>query len=49
MFAGLFILALGVLFLLKNLGVIYGDTWGIIWPLAIIAFGVSLVFKRRRC
>jgi hypothetical protein len=46
-FVGFFLLALGALFLLKNLGVIYGDTWDILWPLLIIAFGASLIFKKR--
>ena len=49
MFFGFFILALGILFLLKNLGVVYGDIWDILWPLLIIAFGASLVFKKRHC
>jgi hypothetical protein len=48
MFVGFFVLALGILFLLKNIGVIYGDMWDIVWPLIIIAFGVSLLFKHRR-
>lgn len=47
MFLGFFILALGILFLLKNLNVIYGDTWDIVWPLLIIAFGASLVLKKK--
>ncbi|MCK4858283.1 MAG: hypothetical protein KAT58_09965 [candidate division Zixibacteria bacterium] len=47
MFIGIFILALGVLFLLKSVSLIYGETWNLIWPLLIIAFGASLIFKRR--
>jgi hypothetical protein len=47
MFVGVFILALGLLFLFRNSGVIHGDAWDLIWPLFIIAFGVSLVFRRR--
>jgi hypothetical protein len=47
MFFGFFILVLGILFLLKNLGVVNGDIWDILWPLLIIAFGASLVFKKR--
>ncbi len=50
MFVAFFLVALGVLFLLKNLDVIQGDVWDILWPLLIIAFGASLIFKRRhRC
>jgi hypothetical protein len=48
MFIGFVILALGVLFLLKNLGVIYGDIWDYLWPAAIIALGISIIFKKRR-
>jgi hypothetical protein len=48
MFIGFVILALGVLFLLKNLGVIYGDLWDYLWPAAIIALGISIIFKKRR-
>jgi hypothetical protein len=48
MFIGFFLLALGILFLLKNLDVIHGDIWQVLWPLLIIAFGASLVFRKRR-
>jgi hypothetical protein len=47
MFVGVFLLALGVLFLLRNGGVIHGDAWDLIWPLLIVAFGVSILFKKR--
>ena len=46
MFFGVFIFALGVMFLLKNLNVIQGDIWGILWPLLIVAFGAALIFKK---
>jgi hypothetical protein len=48
MFVGFFILALGLLFLLRNLGWIEGARWDLIWPLLIIAFGASMIFKRRK-
>ncbi len=48
MFVGVFILALGLLFLLRNSGAIHGDTWDLIWPLLIVAFGASLIFRRHR-
>lgn len=47
MFVGFIILALGVFFLLKNLGVISGDIWEYLWPTAIIALGISILFKKR--
>lgn len=48
MFVGFFILALGLLFLLRNLGWIEGPGWDLIWPLLIIAFGAAMIFKRRK-
>jgi hypothetical protein len=48
MFVGVFLLALGLLFLLRNSGVIHGDTWDLIWPLLIVAFGFSLILKKRQ-
>ncbi len=48
MFIGFVLLALGVLFLLKNLDIIYGDIWDYLWPIALIALGVSIIFKKRR-
>ncbi len=48
MFFGLVILALGVLFLLQNLGVLYGDIWKYLWPVAIIALGISILIKKRK-
>ena len=47
MFVGVFVLALGVVFLLKNVGVIEGNVGEIIWPVLIIALGASLLFKKR--
>ena len=46
MFAGLLILVLGVLFLLRNFGLIHGDLFRIGWPVVIIVAGLSLLLKR---
>ena len=48
MFVGIVVLALGVLFLLRNLGVISGDILDFLWPIAVIALGISILFKKRR-
>jgi hypothetical protein len=48
MFFGFLLVGLGILFLLKNLGIITGPTWGIIWPCAVIAIGLSAVFKKNK-
>lgn len=44
---GLVLIAVGVLFLLKNIGVLEGIDWGILWPVAIIAIGLNMFFKKR--
>lgn len=48
MFIGLFLVVVGMVFLLKNLGFISGDVWGIIWPSALIIFGLYLTLRCRR-
>jgi len=48
---GLLLILLGVVFLLKNLGIITGDVWNIIWPSILIIFGLYLLIRipfRRR-
>ncbi len=48
---GLILVALGVLFLLKNLGLISGDVWGIFWPILLIILGLWIVigsFTKRK-
>ena len=47
MLFGFVILALGVLFLLRNLGVVSGDIWDLMWPIAVIALGISILLKKR--
>ncbi len=51
MFFALILIALGVVFLLKNLGYISADAWDIIWPILIIVAGFSFLagkFKTKR-
>ncbi|MFH1457031.1 MAG: DUF5668 domain-containing protein [Patescibacteria group bacterium] len=48
MFLGFLLMALGVVFLLQNLGILDSATWSIVWPILIIAFGLSIVFKKNR-
>lgn len=43
-FAGLFIIVLGVLFLLSNMGVLRGLTH--FWPILLIALGFALLMKK---
>ncbi len=48
MFVGVLLLLVGGLMILERLGVIHGGIWDYLWPLAIIALGVDLVFSARR-
>jgi hypothetical protein len=44
---GVLILIIGLFFLLKNLGLITGHLWSILWPLLIIAIGLKLLFRKK--
>lgn len=46
LFWGAVLVILGGLFLLSNLGIITVDVWGIIWPVALILFGMWLLWGR---
>ena len=48
MFFGFIILVLGLVFLLKNLGIVSGSVWSIVWPCLVIALGLSIIFKRKK-
>ncbi|NLT42800.1 MAG: hypothetical protein GXX93_09015, partial [Anaerolineae bacterium] len=41
---GALLVLLGLLLLLSNLGVIAVDVWSLLWPLALIAIGGSLLW-----
>ena len=43
--SGLLISGIGTVFLLKNLGYIYGDIWAYFWPGILIAVGLSILVK----
>lgn len=47
MFFGLLLVLLGLLMLLDQLDIIRGDFWDYFWPLAIVALGLSMVFKNK--
>jgi len=41
----LIILAIGVVFLLQNLGFFSSGVWGVIWPLALIIVGLAMLMS----
>jgi hypothetical protein len=41
--AGLIIILIGTLFLLRNVGVLFDMDWGLIWPLIVILLGLSML------
>jgi len=36
----------GVLFLMRNTGLLDETSWGIIWPIVLIVLGSSILFRR---
>ncbi|MDO8504350.1 MAG: DUF5668 domain-containing protein [Candidatus Liptonbacteria bacterium] len=43
---GIFLIVLGGLFLLKNMGILLTGVWSVLWPIILIAWGVSMFFRR---
>ncbi len=48
MLVGIFLICLGALFILSNLGLLYGGVGRYILPILLIAMGASIVFKKMR-
>jgi hypothetical protein len=46
MLFALIVMLLGMLFLLRNLGIITAHAWSILWPSIIILIGFWLFFQR---
>ena len=44
---GAALIIVGAIFLLKNLGIIEGVAWDIVWPIVVVVVGVMMVFKRK--
>jgi hypothetical protein len=47
MFFPVFLFLVGAFFLLSNLGYLPPETWGIFWPLLLIAIAVSMMARRK--
>lgn len=45
LFWGFVLIAAGALFLLSNLGIIQVNVWNLIWPLVLIALGLSVLLR----
>lgn len=43
--AGLIIILIGTLFLLRNVGFLFDMDWGLLWPLIVILVGLSMLNK----
>ena len=48
MYVGFLLIIVGVLFLLKNLGIISGSFWDILWPIVVVFVGISMLFSRKK-
>lgn len=46
MTAALIIIAVGIVFLLQNLGFFTSSVWGAIWPIILIIVGISMLFGK---
>ena len=46
MLAYVFII-LGSVFLMKNFGLLSMINWDVVWPIALIALGASMLFKKK--
>ncbi len=47
MFFGALLLVLGALMLLQQVGIIRGGIWEYFWPVAIIALGVTEIYRSK--
>ena len=45
MFVGISIVIIGIILLMQNLKLISGDIWQIIWPVALILFGIRFIVR----
>ena len=47
-YPGIFLIVIGVIFLLNNYGFIQGEAWGKLWPIFIILPGIFMLLRPRR-
>jgi len=46
MFFGLLLILIGLIFLLKQLGILSGSVWGVIWPALLIIWGLVILTRK---
>lgn len=46
MTGALILIAVGIVFLLQNLGFFTSSVWGVIWPIILIIIGISMLFGK---
>jgi len=46
MFFGWLLILIGLIFLLKQLGVLTGSAWGAIWPALLIIWGLVILTRK---
>lgn len=44
---GILFIIIGAIFLMKNLGLMIGVQWDLIWPIVLIAIGIVMVYKKK--
>ncbi|MEI6627346.1 MAG: DUF5668 domain-containing protein [bacterium] len=45
---GVALVVVGLVFLLKYLGVVPAINWDLIWPIALIVLGLATIFRKNR-
>ncbi|MEK7168056.1 MAG: DUF5668 domain-containing protein [Patescibacteria group bacterium] len=44
---GVALIVVGAVFLLKNLGIISGFAWDVVWPILVIVIGAAMLLKKK--
>ena len=47
-YPGVYLLVVGIIFLLNSFGYLRGDAWGKLWPIFIIIPALFMIFRPRR-
>lgn len=48
MWIGIFLVVLGAVILLQHMGIIHGSIWGYVWPVVLIAVGISFISRHSK-